>query len=187
MTLKNILIAGAAVIAIAAPATAQTFDWSFDNSRHGDPDTFVTGTIGNLHEGVNDLSLNVVTLVITSTPTGQGLGTYDYSSVSGFIDVTDGEITYAHAFFGMPMGIGYFALSAQPGDEYPEYLQSGGNYIDGYYTLWDFSSDNPATFSRAAEAPAAAPEPASWALMVGGFGLAGAAMRRRRSATVRFA
>jgi Protein of unknown function (DUF642)/PEP-CTERM motif len=30
--------------------------------------------------------------------------------------------------------------------------------------------------------PAAVPEPASWALMIGGFGLAGAALRRRRSA-----
>ena len=28
--------------------------------------------------------------------------------------------------------------------------------------------------------PAAAPEPASWALMLGGFGLAGAAFRRRQ-------
>lgn len=32
----------------------------------------------------------------------------------------------------------------------------------------------------------AVPEPASWALMIGGFGLAGAAMRRRRTLTVRY-
>lgn len=32
-----------------------------------------------------------------------------------------------------------------------------------------------------ADAPAAVPEPASWALMIGGFGLTGAAMRRRRT------
>ena len=38
----------------------------------------------------------------------------------------------------------------------------------------------------ASNAPAAVPEPASWAMMIGGFGLAGAAMRRRR-ATVAFA
>jgi hypothetical protein len=38
-------------------------------------------------------------------------------------------------------------------------------------------------------ATAAVPEPASWAMMIGGFGLVGGAMRRRRSArtTVRFA
>ena len=34
---------------------------------------------------------------------------------------------------------------------------------------------------------AAVPEPASWALMVGGFGLLGGAMRRRSNARVRFA
>lgn len=33
----------------------------------------------------------------------------------------------------------------------------------------------------------AVPEPASWALMIGGFGLAGAAMRRRERTTVTFA
>ena len=34
--------------------------------------------------------------------------------------------------------------------------------------------------------PTAVPEPASWAMMAGGFGLAGATMRRRRTA-IRFA
>jgi hypothetical protein len=34
---------------------------------------------------------------------------------------------------------------------------------------------------------AAVPEPASWALMIGGFGMVGTAMRRRRQAGVRFA
>jgi hypothetical protein len=32
----------------------------------------------------------------------------------------------------------------------------------------------------------AVPEPASWAMMIGGFGMVGAAMRRRRTA-IRFA
>lgn len=39
------------------------------------------------------------------------------------------------------------------------------------------------TFTTASEAP----EPATWAMMVGGFGLLGAAMRRRTRTTVRFA
>jgi hypothetical protein len=30
-------------------------------------------------------------------------------------------------------------------------------------------------------APAAVPEPASWAMMLGGFGLVGGALRRRRT------
>ena len=36
-------------------------------------------------------------------------------------------------------------------------------------------------------APSPEPEPVSWALMVGGFGLVGGALRVRRSATIRFA
>ena len=35
--------------------------------------------------------------------------------------------------------------------------------------------------------PDGVPEPASWAMMIGGFGLAGGAVRRRKAATVRFA
>ena len=40
--------------------------------------------------------------------------------------------------------------------------------------------------SFAGPPPAAVPEPASWALMLGGFGLIGAAMRSRRTTAVRF-
>jgi len=36
-------------------------------------------------------------------------------------------------------------------------------------------------------APGAVPEPATWAMMIAGFGLVGTAMRRRARATVRFA
>jgi len=37
------------------------------------------------------------------------------------------------------------------------------------------------------QAPGGVPEPASWAMMVGGFGLVGGAMRSRRKTAVRFA
>lgn len=51
-------------------------------------------------------------------------------------------------------------------------------YSNAFNVVYD------ATFSATIEA-AAVPEPASWAIMVGGFGLVGAAMRRRKLA-VRF-
>ncbi len=42
-------------------------------------------------------------------------------------------------------------------------------------------------FSRTVEGVAPVPEPASWAMMIGGFALAGGAMRRKRRVAVRYA
>jgi len=54
------------------------------------------------------------------------------------------------------------------------YPPSGHNDIDPLGTPWSLKiSDNPVT------APGAVPEPATWALMIAGFGLVGAALRRR--------
>jgi len=71
---------------------------------------------------------------------------------------------------------------------------SASAYADPYlYIDQAFLADHP-TFSLqfspfVGNDPAAstAPEPASWAMMVGGFGMMGAAMRRRRRAAIGFA
>jgi hypothetical protein len=52
----------------------------------------------------------------------------------------------------------------------------------GLAVISDFAPDN-ATVSAAA---GAVPEPASWMMMLGGFGVIGGALRQRRSAAVRF-
>ena len=56
----------------------------------------------------------------------------------------------------------------------------------GTYSLWLYDGDNPATYSfNAVVAPA--PEPATWMMMIVGFGLAGATLRqktRRRASRV---
>lgn len=51
-----------------------------------------------------------------------------------------------------------------------------------YYTL----GSNTITLHIGEAAPAAVPEPASWMLMIAGFGAVGAAMRRRHKVAVRF-
>jgi len=51
--------------------------------------------------------------------------------------------------------------------------------VGGLATISDFAPDNSNL--------SAAPEPAAWAMMVGGFGLTGMAMRRRRSVRLAFA
>jgi hypothetical protein len=56
---------------------------------------------------------------------------------------------------------------------------------DSVYTAFSFANANVTNFFRANELRIAdvtgVPEPASWALMIAGFGLAGAALRRRAS------
>ncbi len=182
MKFATILIAGASLFAVAAPATAMTFDWSFDDSFQGEPDLIVTGTISGLTEGANDAS--GLTVTVTSTPTGEGVGLFSYDGAGGSFTVTDGEITDALAGFTIGDGIGLF-FNTHPGgfgQSYPGYVKY--NDPDGDATLaFQFTSSNPTLFERVADG---VPEPASWALMVGGFGLTGAAMRRRKIA-VRFA
>ena len=46
-----------------------------------------------------------------------------------------------------------------------------------------YTPDGYRGFQTVAQIGAGVPEPAAWALMIGGFGMAGAALRRRRSAT----
>ncbi len=47
----------------------------------------------------------------------------------------------------------------------------------------NFRASSPGDYIRVLTAAPAVPEPATWAMMIGGFGLVGGAMRRRRKAT----
>lgn len=69
-----------------------------------------------------------------------------------------------------------------------------GGYFDNYKPTYSavtsfFGNQTPQpqvqSFTYLAEAPAI-PEPATWAMMIGGFALVGAAMRRRRATAVSF-
>lgn len=49
----------------------------------------------------------------------------------------------------------------------------------------DFRASDPGDYVRVLTAAPAVPEPATWAMMIGGFGLVGGAMRRRRNMTTK--
>ena len=89
---------------LSQPAQAIKVGFSFSNLI-GDPptgaDQLVTGTIDGLVEGVNTGA--GLTATVLSTPTGQYLGLYDFSSTVqlepfAFV-VTGGNITSANAMF----------------------------------------------------------------------------------------
>jgi len=67
------------------------------------------------------------------------------------------------------------------------FVATGGEYFTGFsLASAQGAGSAPSTTDFELGHAGAVPEPASWAMMVGGFGLAGAAMRRRRTA-LRFA
>ena len=77
-------------------------------------------------------------------------------------------------------GFGFFGFSGGAFDELHLQVQApgytggfnGGNYEAGAYDAFNFGGS----------AVGGVPEPTSWAMLIGGFGLTGLAMRRRRTA-----
>ena len=79
----------------------------------------------------------------------------------------DGELTLVLEIYKPKTGVGGFSALSAPGGSAPNNIQDdelpnlgGGSGVD-------------------AIVPGLVPEPATWALMIGGFGMAGAALRRR--------
>ncbi len=177
------LLALAGCAALAAPSFAQTFsnNWSFVDDGTGQT---VIGTVSGLVNGT-DVSAEGLTFTITQAPFADLLGDYtvdggpafsadQYSAVDGV--VTKLDIFYQDAGFTKLFWLGTSGFLQ--GTNFPELQNGAGEEV--------YSLNAGATFSAITEADGAVPEPASWALMVAGFGLAGAAMRRQR-AIVRFA
>lgn len=84
-------------------------------------------------------------------------------------------------FYGFGGGKVYY--SSIPFDFY---LGGGGNNGDSFRNIYGPNVVAQAA-SLAGDVNGAVPEPGTWALMIAGFGLVGAAMRRRQKATVRYA
>lgn len=167
---KFLALAGAAVIAISSSAAvdAQTLTYTFNLGS-----TYDFGG-GNIYSAVGSFDYDVATMAISNV---------SYSAVqigtgpSGPFDFTAGTAVSSTqvSFFGDCCGDEntYFFASS---------LASGGtiSLVGGSYF------GTPVTASGSVTADGAVPEPASWALMLGGFGLVGGAMRSRRKVAVSF-
>ena len=147
-----------------ALGTVLSFDWGFDT----------TGTSGTLQRGVNPFTLVTPLLTVTNLGTG---GTFSYNPL---IDPSDsyqsGSVqNSARLTFGFLSGVGF---NPNVDGLYSVRLDVAG-LAGGAKTLT-------ALAQVGAGATPAVPEPATWGLMIAGFGLVGASMRRRSTA-VRFA
>jgi hypothetical protein len=196
--MKSVLALGTALaLAIAAPASAAqityTFTGAFDGTLNGN--TF-TGSIATF-TGVGD----------TTTVSTNGFSNLvALSSLSAFSGGTTYNVSTPATFYVNGNGYAGIAFGDLNGDD--NYFSGINVALLGYdgisnfgpvaidYTdnvIANFSTDNGAvtlnnatngTFSAVVDASAAVPEPATWGMMILGFGLVGAGMRRRKSTLV---
>ncbi|WP_404709946.1 PEPxxWA-CTERM sorting domain-containing protein [Sphingomonas sp. MMS24-J13] len=137
-----------------------TVDWGISSAA----DYAISGT-ANVTEGVGGQN-------------GYGYSVHDYSASIAPLSLSAG--TYYFALQNATTTAGnnaYWDINNGPSIAYENMLGNTANYL--------FPGTNSAAFTL--QSGGAVPEPASWAMMIGGFGMVGATLRRRQRTTVRFA
>lgn len=175
------LLAGAALAAVLAPAGANAAVVFTTNANHYEG---LGDTIGSTFDKI-DLS--------SVTNTFTGYGTYLINDVTFTVGVNANAGGYSQSGTLANAGtssIGAFTytipytISISNADT----ITLGGNTIvwNGFNIKFNeltLSSGSEPVFGKLTATVTGVPEAASWAMMLAGFGLAGAAMRRRRMAT----
>jgi len=194
--MKTCFWLSAAALMMNAPASALTFAWSFpaehyDNFPAG-PIQSVTGTISGLVEGSNRFR-NVagqngknVAVTVTSSPFPELLGGgYEFVVLIETDDpwfvVTNGNVTYAGAYFRR------FPANRPANSDLPDFVTLGGfggSFAQGSGFANSIGSNFPpyrAVYTYQKAVFTAVPEPAVWTMLIVGFCVTGAAMRRVRA------
>ena len=196
--------AGAALVASTPAMAAQVFFADFENVP-GAPGaggyTIVTTADGFTGSNGIELQNNVA-----GSPAPNGGNVFVELDTSGNTDMSRaiGAGSYVLSFLYSPrpgVGADSNGLSVQVGGSeiFAAALAGGSNTAFQTYTV-NFTAAAPTTLSFVGTGTSdgvgayvdnisltSVPEPATWALMIAGFGLVGGAMRRRAAAGVRFA
>ncbi len=180
MNLKLLFTAAAAALALSAQAQATTVYnfWFTNDPAEGN----VAGTVYGKIYGLGDNgAFNATDVVVLKNPGVPGLpstpfSVQDYASDLGlfitqnFFVVNNSHVDYAiYQIFG-----GYFDMNVPC---------CGVNFNSLVSPDAQFRVQNVNGLRNNGVRFDAAPEPATWALMIGGFGLAGMGLRKRRILT----
>lgn len=173
--LSTVAVSALAMIAsTSASAAVYNFNFSGTGLFFGEP-LVGSGTLTT--NGVSQVSsLNGYTY---QTITGI-TGTFNGSAITGLANVTGSNNLFylTGPFFVDGNGLGFSTAAGSAVNLFvttdTAYRVNAGGLSTGFVT------------ASASAATAAVPEPATWAMMIGGFGVIGAAARRRRRMTVSF-
>ncbi|NJC09316.1 PEPxxWA-CTERM sorting domain-containing protein [Polymorphobacter fuscus] len=188
--IKNALVACLLLSTFATPASAA---YIFDVKEVGN-DVVVTGS-GSLNlTGLTSLGPNVANGALRAEdpvfmvvgfgggPTYSGLTGPDSFGRSGFVqaDTNTGDVVgLSQSLFIVPNGYVSGTQIAPSTSTYSNRTFASLGLTPGTYTYNFNSGANADTFKIQIGNVAAVPEPASWAMMIAGFGMVGAAARRR--------
>ena len=213
MRINALALLGASVAVLAAAsATAQTT--VYDNGPING--TITAWTLADFQHITNSFTLSQTTTITgftfggwsnagqTITSVEYGFGSSTDNAITGISALTYGDVVPDTGFGGS------YDVRNYTGSVAPITLGAGTWYFtlgaaatsDGSYAYWDINNGPSDAYANGSSlagvygptsstafsltSGGAVPEPASWALMVGGFGLVGGAMRARRR-TVAFA
>lgn len=211
-----VLAAGAALAFAGTAAQATTYANANDAGNvysFGSPDTTSYGQVftapgGSLQSWAfytSDSSTNNAKLVIANWDGGKAVGPALYEGLLNTTAVSGSyfEHLYSGINLSLTSGTSYIAYLTVAGVANPAsgvtFAASGTSPLDGGFRFLNSGGTDPLSLNAnwsgwynphvqytAVFGEGAVPEPASWAMMIGGFAIAGAAMRRR-SAKVAFA
>jgi len=181
--MKSFIVSAAALLLASTAADAAKFDISYQFSAADQFSAVLDGTVsGGLFTvtGVDSMSLNGVASPLSYDPVstdllvfGSGGPAATFSVDGSFFDLYIWD--HSSSAFTLNIGNGVASIYGEP-------IVGATTDLGGTDTTGLF---DPSAYSGHLES--AAPEPASWALMLGGFGLVGGALRSRRKAAVSFA
>jgi opacity protein-like surface antigen len=149
------------------------------NTTYGWTDLFdIWSTESSVHN--SDQTHEPISVLFTFTQPGSGGG-----SVNGVTYGVQGhEDDYGHVTWNGPLTVNFGGTSLKITLSDTDFgLASNSDHHNDESNNSDpwYAADVQAKFEQTV-IPGGVPEPASWALMIGGFGMTGAALRRRRTA-----
>jgi hypothetical protein len=173
---------------IATDTNLTSFGFEFQNFNAGQFNAPVTLTLRS-GAGTSGDIITTRTVTLPTQPDYPNDAWFDFDLTGTTLvagQTYTALLTTTSTLLGVIYGPDLNIFTGQPlsGDAYAGgQIYAAGDNLDGYCSTSGACDLN---FRFSGTTPTAVPEPASWAMMLGGFGMIGGAMRQRRR-TVRFA